>query len=94
MESKEKSFKTDDKNHARLVEQEILLKKLTKELDSVKESDKQSKKSLQAMKIINQELEAKSNKMSKDMMQNEIIHEKEVYKLTAKVKEYKYIIHE
>jgi hypothetical protein len=30
----------------------------------------------------------------KDMRQNEIIHEKEVYKLNAKLKEYKYIIHE
>ena len=28
------------------------------------------------------------------MRQNEIIHEKELYKLTTKCKEYKYIIHE
>ena len=40
------------------------------------------------------ELEVVKKNMLKDMRQNEILHEKEVYKLNAKLKEYKYIIHE
>jgi hypothetical protein len=40
------------------------------------------------------ELERDKKAILKDMRQNEIIHEKDTYKLNAKLKEYKYIIHE
>ena len=42
----------------------------------------------------NAELDKERKQIIKDMRQNEILHEKETYGLNAKLKEYKYIIHE
>lgn len=47
--------------------------------------------------VLNQvivELEQDKKNIIKDMKQNEILNEKEMYKINAKLKEYKYIIHE
>jgi hypothetical protein len=40
------------------------------------------------------ELEQDKKDIIKDMRQNEILNEKDMYKLNAKLKEYKYIIYE
>lgn len=40
------------------------------------------------------DLDTMRKDLIRDMRQNEIINEKETYKLNAKLKEYKYIIHE
>jgi hypothetical protein len=42
----------------------------------------------------NTELEQDKKNILKDMGQNEIMNEKEMYKINAKLKEYKYIIYE
>lgn len=51
-------------------------------------------KEMNTLKSQAKELQQKNRQVYKDLQQNEIMHEKESYKLLAKAKEYKYIIHE
>lgn len=68
------------------------------DLEGLLEKEKQdSQKLTNQMQILHssyKELEQDKKDIIKDMRQNEILHEKDIYKHNAKLKEYKYIIHE
>lgn len=68
------------------------------QLESELSQFKQYYKKLSAENIVltqtNEDVESTKKSMLKDMHRNEIMNEKETYKLNAKLKEYKYIIHE
>ena len=94
LEKKSNDAQTNDKNLQKISQQERDLKQFQSDIQTFSKSNKDMQVQIVQLTLHNQELETKYKQILKDMGQNEIIHEKETYKLNAKLKEYKYIINE
>jgi hypothetical protein len=94
LENKSNDAQTNDKNLQKISQQERDLKQFQSDIQTLAKSNKDMQVQIVQLTLHNQELETKYKQILKDMGQNEIIHEKETFKLNAKLKEYKYIINE
>lgn len=86
--------KSDEKKQQMIIDLEEEIKGLQEELTKQENDNKKLMGENQILLSQCKDLGQDKKNIIKDMRQSEILHEKEVYKLNAKLKEYKYIIHE
>lgn len=91
---RESKGKSDEKKQQIIIDLEDEIKELQAELTKQENDNKKLMGENQLLLTQCKDLGQDKKNIIKDMRQSEILHEKEVYKLNAKMKEYKYIIHE